>query len=77
MDGATIGKGLITVGLGIILIGVILWGGSRMGFPLGKLPGDISYQKNAFGLYIPIVTCVIVSIILTVIINIALWIFRK
>ena len=77
MDSSAIGKSLILFGIGIVLLGGILWGGSRLGIPLGKLPGDIFYQKDKVGFYIPIVTCVVVSLALTVIINLFLWIFRK
>jgi len=70
-------KILIFTGLGILLIGLISLGLSKSGINLGKLPGDIFVRKEKFGIYFPIVTSIIVSIFLTIIINIAFWILRK
>lgn len=40
---------------------------------LGRLPGDISFHKGSFTFYFPIVTCIIISLIVSAL----LWIFRK
>ncbi len=56
-----IGGGLIA-GLGLLLL---LFG--RLG--LGRLPGDIIIQRDSFTLYFPLVTMILVSLILTVIVN--------
>ena len=71
------GKWLIFMGLAIAAIGLILWGGAKIGIPVGKLPGDIAIKKERFSLYFPIVTSIVISIILTVIINLVIWIARK
>ncbi|MFN2444478.1 MAG: DUF2905 domain-containing protein [Vicinamibacterales bacterium] len=52
---------LILVGLGIAAVGVAIW----LGLPLGRLPGDIVIDRNGFRLYLPIVTCIVVSLVLT------------
>ena len=67
-----LGKVLIIVGLAIALIGVLLWSGVGKGW-LGRLPGDIHYTKGNFSFHFPIVTCLLVSALLTLI----LWLFRK
>ncbi len=72
-----ISKILIFSGLCILLIGLIGLGLSKTGINLGKLPGDIYIKKEKFGAYFPIVTSIIVSIFLTIIINLFFWIFRK
>ena len=70
MDGwSSFGKILISLGLFIIFIGLIIWGLGKF-LNIGKLPGDIYYQKDNFTIYFPIVTSIIISIILTVILNI-------
>lgn len=61
---ASIGKMLITFGVLLILIGLILLVFSRSGL-LGKLPGDIQVQKKSFEFHFPIVTCILVSILLS------------
>jgi hypothetical protein len=67
-----VGKILFIVGLVIAGVGLLLWSGIARGW-LGRLPGDIHYSKGNFSFYFPIVTCVIVSAILTFL----MWLFRK
>jgi hypothetical protein len=66
------GKALIVFGVVIVVLGVILLFFDRIPF-LGKLPGDISFRSGNTRIYFPIVTCIIISLILTVILNL----FRK
>lgn len=68
----SMGKMLLVFGVIISIIGAILSLGGRIG--LGKLPGDIFFQKGNFTFYFPIVTSIIISIVLTVLLNI---IFRR
>jgi hypothetical protein len=48
--------GLILVGVGVLL---------KLGVPLGKLPGDIVIRRGNATFYFPIVTCLIVSVVLS------------
>jgi hypothetical protein len=57
------GRFLIAAGLLIALAGVLI----QMGLPLGRLPGDIRVQRGNSTFYFPIVTCIVVSIVLTLI----------
>lgn len=63
-----LGKLLIIVGGIIVLVGVVLLIAGKVPF-LGRLPGDIHLKGKHMSLYFPIVTCVVLSIILTIIIN--------
>lgn len=72
-----LGKWLIVFGLGAIVIGGLLWLGSKLGIPFGQLPGDINVSRTKFSLSIPIVTCIAISILLTLVLNLILWLFRK
>jgi hypothetical protein len=54
---------LIAAGLVLVLAGVA----AQFGLPLGRLPGDIIIRRGSGTFYLPIVTCVIVSIVLTII----------
>jgi hypothetical protein len=61
-----LGKLLIIVGFVIIVLGVLLWTGIGAGF-LGKLPGDIRIERGNSTFYFPIVTCIVISIVLSLI----------
>jgi uncharacterized protein HemY len=60
------GKVVIIVGLIIALIGVLLVITPRVPW-LGKLPGDITIKRDNFHFYFPLTTCIIISIVLTLI----------
>jgi uncharacterized protein YybS (DUF2232 family) len=67
-----LGKLLFITGLVLAVVGLLLWTGVGKGW-LGKLPGDINYTKGNFGFHFPLVTCILLSLLLTFI----LWLFRK
>jgi len=62
----TIAKTLILVGIVIALIGVIVYGLGKIP-GAGRLTGDIVIKKDNFIFYFPIVTCVIISVIFSLI----------
>ena len=68
-----IGKTLIIVGIVIAVLGLLLAFGARIPF-LGKLPGDILIRKDGFSFYFPIVSLLLLSALLTLIINL-IWRF--
>ena len=59
------------IGLVIIVTGALLWSG--YGGWLGKLPGDIRVERGNSGFYFPIVTCIIISVVLSLL----MWVFRR
>ena len=63
-----IGKLLIIVGGFVLLVGLFLTLGLRIPF-LGKLPGDISIDRGNVHFYFPIVTCILLSLVLTIVLN--------
>ena len=63
-----IGKTLIIVGIVIAGLGLVLAFGGRIPL-LGKLPGDILIRKDGISFYFPIVTLLLLSVLLTLIIN--------
>ncbi|MBN2429476.1 MAG: DUF2905 domain-containing protein [Deltaproteobacteria bacterium] len=67
-----IGKALIIFGLILILLGLWLTFAGKIPF-LGKLPGDIRFQRENFSFYFPLVSCLIVSVL----ISLLLWFFRR
>ncbi|HEX75883.1 MAG TPA: DUF2905 domain-containing protein [Dehalococcoidia bacterium] len=66
-----IGKILLIVGGIIVILGLILIFSQHIPF-LGKLPGDIVIKRDGFSFYFPIVTFLILSVLLTIIINVIL-----
>jgi hypothetical protein len=69
-----LGKWLVIGGLLMVVLGALLWSGvGRDG--LGRLPGDLHWTspRGTFRIYVPIVTCLLVSAVLTLI----LWLFRR
>ena len=67
-----LGKLLVIAGAMLVVIGALLWSGVGRGW-LGRMPGDINYSRNNFSFHFPIVTCIILSILLTVLLRL----FRK
>jgi Protein of unknown function (DUF2905) len=60
-----IGKALLVLGMAIVGVGALLLWGARLPFRLGRLPGDIVVQGRNGSFYFPLVTCIIVSLALT------------
>ena len=51
-----------------MIVGIALWSGVKAGW-LGHLPGDIRIERGNTAFYFPIVTCIIVSIVLTLLMS--------
>ncbi|WP_274651800.1 DUF2905 domain-containing protein [Paenibacillus humicola] len=68
-------KFLIGAGILLVLIG-LLWALLGKFIPLGRLPGDISIRKGNFGFYFPIVTCIVVSVVLSLVSYIVRWFMK-
>ena len=66
------GKFLMIAGLLLVAVGALLWSGFGKGW-LGRLPGDINYSRGDFSFHFPLVTCLVLSALLTWL----LWLFRK
>lgn len=60
---------LILVGLAFIVIGGLVYLVARTGLPLGRLPGDIRIERDNFSCFFPLATSILLSIILTVVLN--------
>ena len=68
MNGTELGKLLIVLGLGAILIGLVIMALSKF-VSLGHLPGDIFIKGENGSFYFPIVSCIVVSVVLSIIVN--------
>ena len=76
-----VGRTIVFVGLGIAALGGLIWLASKIPVlnKLGSLPGDIRYTSpdGSFGCYIPLVSMIIVSVVLTILLNLAVRLFNK
>ena len=68
-----LGKILLVLGALIMIIGVGLLIAGRLNLPLGRLPGDIVYRGKHTVFYFPLATCIVVSVILSLL----FWLFGR
>ena len=74
-----LGRMMIFAGTALAAIGVLVWLAARPGvvpFRLGRLPGDIAYQGKHGSFYFPVVTCILLSVVLTLILCLVQWLKR-
>jgi len=67
-----LGRLLLFVGAMLIVIGVLFYFGAKLPFRLGRLPGDISHRGPHGTFYFPLVSCLVVSVSISLI----LWLFN-
>jgi len=68
-----LGRALITLGVALVVLGLLVTFAGRLPFRLGRLPGDIYIQGKHSSFYFPLATCLVVSVLLSVL----MWIFRR
>lgn len=66
------GKFLVIAGLSIAVLGLLIWSGFGRGW-FGQLPGDVNVNRGNVSFHFPIVTCLIISAVLTLV----MWLFRR
>lgn len=67
------GRTLIILGLALVAVGLLLTLGEKLPVKLGRLPGDIVIERKGGTLYFPIVTCLLLSAVVTLL----SWLFNK
>jgi hypothetical protein len=77
MDFSSFGKWMVAAGLGLVALGLLAWLMGKTGLPFGSLPGDIRIDRPRVTIHFPIVTWILLSVILTVIVNLVLWLLRR
>jgi hypothetical protein len=60
-----VGRGLVLIGILLVVVGLAVMLGERVGIRFGRLPGDIVVHGKNTTFYFPIVTCILVSLVLT------------
>jgi hypothetical protein len=81
MDWNQMGKLILFVGMGLVLLGGAVLLGSKLfqgdGIPWpGRLPGDIRIERKGFSCYFPLVTSILFSLLLTIILNVIVRLLR-
>jgi hypothetical protein len=72
----SVGKVLMIIGGLVVVAGALIYFfGNRLGF-LGRLPGDIRVEKEGGGFYFPITTCILLSLLLTLLVRIIQWLLK-
>ena len=64
-----LGKYVVVIGVILTLVGLVMWSGYAPKW-LGRLPGDIRIEREHSAFYFPIVTCIILSIVLSLLLSI-------
>jgi hypothetical protein len=65
-----VGKIILLVGVALVALGAIVWVLGRLGFK--GLPGDIAWESGNVKIYVPIVTCLVLSVVISV----GVWLVR-
>lgn len=70
----SVGLVIVAIGVGVAVIGALVWSGALSWF--GHLPGDIRAEQGSTRFYLPITSSILASIVLTVVVNVVLRLFR-
>jgi len=73
----TVARWLVLLGLGIAVVGVLTWLIGRSGLPLGRLPGDLRFDWGGATCFLPLASSIVISLVLTVLINLILRALHK
>ncbi len=72
-----IARTLMLGGITLFLIGGGIYLASKFGIPFGRLPGDIRIEGQNGGFYFPITSSILVSVILTIVVNVIIRLIKK
>jgi len=73
----SIARILVTLGLILLVIGGLIYLLDRLGLNLGKLPGDIRFEGDNFTCVFPLATMILLSVVLTVLLNVIIRLINK
>ncbi len=77
MDLIQIARLMAGIGLVILVLAGLLFLFAQVGLPLGKLPGDIVIKRGNISCAVPLVSSLLISAVITILLNIILFLFRK
>jgi hypothetical protein len=73
----SIGRTLMFGGVFLFLVGGMIFLSAKLGLPLGRLPGDIRIEREGFSLYLPLTSAILVSVVLTIVVNVIAKLLKK
>ena len=76
MDLSSLGRTLIILGVVLLGLGLLFLAGGRIPF-LGRLPGDVVFQRDGLTVFFPLATMIVLSVVLTIAINVAARLFGR
>ncbi len=76
-DLASLGRTLLLIGLGLAVLGGVVWALGRGGVPIGRLPGDFRFEIAGVSCFVPLATSLLLSLGLTVLLNVILRLLNK
>jgi hypothetical protein len=68
---------LIVLGLLLLVIGGLVFAAAKIGLPLGRLPGDFRFQTGNITCMIPLATSILLSVVLTILLNVIVRLLNK
>ena len=73
----TISRYLMLGGIALFLLGGGIFLAVKFGLPLGRLPGDIRIERDGFSFYFPLTSMILVSAVLTIVVNLISKLLKK
>ena len=72
-----IGRFLMIGGVIIFVVGGLVFLAAKFGIPFGRLPGDIRIERNGFSFYFPLASSILISVLLTIILNVVIRLLKE
>ena len=72
-----IGRYLMIGGVILFVVGGLVFLAAKFGIPFGRLPGDIRIEREGFSFYFPLASSILISIVLTILLNIIIRLVKK
>lgn len=76
-DLSSLGRTLVLIGIGVALVGGLLWALGRTGLPVGRLPGDFRFEVGGASCFVPLATSILLSLGLTLLLNLVVRLLNK
>jgi hypothetical protein len=71
-----LGRTILLLGIVLVALGLVLLLGVRLPRLIGRLPGDISWSRGGVHIFFPLGTCILLSLVLTIILSFISWLRR-